>query len=143
MALGWSLNPFLGLNPQDGPIYAEPIWTLVMDPDEWIANRGILVTYYLRGALTLEQCKTLVAFTHDKSVRSAASMSSLGSVYKHLKNFRPEVREFLLAPATIATLRSASPYDGRERPGSYTWCLDEMRKALTGARRGRVPRLVK
>src|SRR5262249_28092611 len=129
-ALGWPLGPFLNRNPQDGPLYADPIWVLVMDPDEWIANEGIMAAQHLAHKLTLDRCQVLIGFTHDPTVRSAAAMSCLGWYYKHLSAFLPEVRRLLLAPETIATLRSANPYDGRDPPGSYTWCMGEMRKAL-------------
>lgn len=114
-----------------------------MDSNEWVACQGLQVTQYLGGALTLEQCKALIAFTNHESVRSGSSMSNLGSLYKGLQNLRPEVRTFLLNPATMAMLRSANPHDGRDKNSSYGWCITNMRKALTRARRGYVPRLVR
>src|SRR6185295_6940941 len=143
LALGWSLGPFLRNVPGDGPIYAGPIWVLAKDSNEWVASRGIMAMQHLGTALTLEQCEALIAFTRDKSVRSGTSMSTLGSLYKDLERLRPEVRALLLAPATLARLRGATPHDGREKPSSYDWCVTQMRKAITRARRGRIPRLVK
>jgi len=142
-ALGWALGPFLNGNPREGPIYEKQIWALVNDPDEWIANEGIMAAQHLARALTLDRCEVLIGFTHDPTVRSTAAMSCLGWHYKHLAALLPEVRRLLLAPETHATLRSANPSDGRARPSSYTWCLGEMRKALARALRGRVPRVVK
>jgi hypothetical protein len=139
LALAWSLGPFLVDAPQDGAIYSEPIWALAMDPDEWIASRGLQVTQYLGNALTVEQCKALIAFAHHESARSGSSMSALGSLYKNIKKLRPEVRALLLDPAIMATLRSANPHDGRGKNSSHGWCVANMRKALARARRGRGP----
>src|SRR4051812_8181369 len=115
LALAWSLGPFLVDAPQDGTIYSEPIWALAMDPDEWIASRGLQVTQYLGRALTVEQCRALIALTRHESVRSGSSMSALGSLYKDIGNLRPEVQALLLDPAILATLRSANPHDGRDK----------------------------
>lgn len=143
LALAWSLGPFLMDAPQDGTIYARPIWALAMDPDEWIASRGLQVMQYLGRALTVEQCRVLIALTHHESVRSGSSMSALGSLYKNIKNLRSGVQALLLAPEIVATLRSANPHDGRNKNSSYGWCIANMRKALARARRSRVPRIVR
>jgi hypothetical protein len=143
LALGGSLTPFLGIHPQEGPVYSKPIWTLAMDPDEWIACRGLYATQYLASALTLEQCKALIAFTHHGTNRAGTAMSSLGGLYRHLKGLRPEVRKLLLDARTIATLRSASPPDGTNKNSCYGWCMAQVRKALTRIRHSRVPRLVR
>jgi len=66
-------------------------------------------------------------------------MSSLGSLYQDIESLRWEVGAFLLEPRTMATLRSATPRDGRGKWSCYRWCLTNMRKALGRARAGRVP----
>ena len=141
-ALGWSLGPFLMNNPQDGPLYADPIWMMAMDPDEGIACQGVSQMHYLGRALTLKQCEALITFTHHDSVRAGSAMSSLGTLYKNFKSLRSEVQALFLDPRTIATLRSANPRDGRGKWSCYGWCITHMRKVLRRTGTGRTLRLV-
>jgi hypothetical protein len=142
-ALGWALHVYLNNHPEDAPLFAAPIWAMSRDPDEMIAINAIYSMQHLGGALSLEQCEALIAFTHHDSNRAGAAMSSLGGLYEHIDALRPEVRELLLNPQTITTLRSANPPDGRDRNSCYGWCLARMRVALAHARGRRAPKVLR
>lgn len=131
--LGRSLHPFLMENPREGPLYAEPIWTMATDPDEGISLAGLNNAQFLGSALTLEQAERLVALTRHASARAIAAKSSIGSLYKDFSNLRPDVRALLLRRDTLATLRIRHPSDSRHRLSAHNWCLTNMRKVLRRA----------
>lgn len=133
-ALGWALHVYLNNRPEDAPHFEAPIWRMSRDADEAIASNAIYSMQHLGGTLRLEQCQALIAFTHHDSNRAGSAMSSLGGLSRHIDDLRPEVRKLLLAPQTIATLRSAHPPDGRDRNSCYAWCIAQMRGALAHTR---------
>jgi len=141
--LGRSLSWFLHQEPGEARLYAKAIWAMASDPDESVALAGLASTKYLGNALTLKGAKTLVAMSHDPTDRAIAALSNLGDLYQGLKNLRPEVRALLLASATIATLRSANPSDGRGQWSAYRWWLTNMRRALIRGDRTRVPTMAR
>lgn len=138
-ALGWALHVYLNSHPEDARHFADPIMAMSREPDEVIATNAIYSMQHLGGALRLDQCEALIAFTHHGSNRAGTAMSSLGGLYKHIDDLRPEVRKLLLDPRTIATLRSADPPDGRDRNSCYAWCIAQVRTALAHARGRRPP----
>jgi hypothetical protein len=143
LALGWALHVYLNGHPEDAPHFAAPIWTMSRDSDEVLATNAIYSMQHLGGVLGLEQCEALIALTHHGSNRAGAAMSSLGGLYRHIDDLRPEVRKLLLDPRTIAALRSANPPDGRDEISCYGWCMTQVRKALARAGRGGALRAVK
>jgi hypothetical protein len=135
--LGRALHPFLMANPGEGRLYAEPVWTMVGDPDEPISLAGLSSTQFLGNALTAEQAERLVALTRHESERAIAAKSSIGGLYKDFSNLRPSVRAMLRRPETIETLSVRHPLDGTDRWSAHAWCRSNMRKALRGTSRRR------
>jgi len=142
-ALGNSLSAFLSSNPGETRHYVRVIWKMARDENEDVALRGLNCARFLGDALTLSRAKQLVALSHHPSVRASQALSILSDLYRGLRKLRPEVRAFLLSPATISTLRKAPSPDGRGKWSAYGFCMEGIRKALPRSRRGPRLRVVK
>lgn len=135
--LGRTLSSFLHENPGEAHFYAKAIWTIANAPDESVALAGLASTRYLGKSLSTQGAERLVELSHDPSDRSMAALSILSDLYKNIDSLTPEAQRYLLDPATMANLRTASPSDGRGPLSAYRLCMKNLRNAINDLRQNR------